>query len=247
MKTETLSGHTLELYDSIEDLPIQRFHRFNRLLIVDSGVGSDMNDINLKLARIIHYVDKGDKKNARIEIENMRQAINLILEEISPKHLAFGLLVKKIDGKEVDDISHEGLKALQNKLMGEPVSVIDRLINLIKKKLESELNIYFPGQYEDVTSKEYHTYLLRKGKLLLEKILKDADVEDQIKEIDDFLISMINPRLFVGPENPEVIFDKQFENMCLMIRQETGLDPNQATVLQFYNAFETLKKRKRRA
>ena len=40
MKNVQIKGMNVELYDSIEDLPIMRFHKYNKMLLVDAGVGS---------------------------------------------------------------------------------------------------------------------------------------------------------------------------------------------------------------
>ena len=38
MKEVELAGHKVVLYDSIDELPIARFHKYNRYLLVDAGV-----------------------------------------------------------------------------------------------------------------------------------------------------------------------------------------------------------------
>ena len=46
MKTVLINNKKVELYDSIEDLPIIRFHKYNKMLLVDAGVGSDLADFD---------------------------------------------------------------------------------------------------------------------------------------------------------------------------------------------------------
>lgn len=46
MKNVPIKGMNVELYDSIEDLPIMRFHKYNKMLLVDAGVGSDLSDFD---------------------------------------------------------------------------------------------------------------------------------------------------------------------------------------------------------
>ena len=46
MKELKLAGHKVRLYDSIEELPICRFHAYNRMLLIDAGIGSDINDFD---------------------------------------------------------------------------------------------------------------------------------------------------------------------------------------------------------
>ena len=40
----------------------------------------------------------------------------------------------------------------------------------------------------------------------------------------------------------EVEYDKQFENMCLILSQKLNVQPKGFTVLEYYNAFMFLKK-----
>ncbi|MGL5979408.1 MAG: hypothetical protein ACRCZY_00735, partial [Phocaeicola sp.] len=58
MRKETINGHKVEIYDSIDELPIRNFHKYNKYLLVDSGVGSDLNDINTKISLIQNYIEK---------------------------------------------------------------------------------------------------------------------------------------------------------------------------------------------
>lgn len=44
MRKIVLAKHKVELYDSIDELPIVRFHKYNKMLLIDAGVGSDLSD-----------------------------------------------------------------------------------------------------------------------------------------------------------------------------------------------------------
>jgi hypothetical protein len=46
MKEVELAGHKVVLFDSIDELPIARFHKYNRYLLVDAGVGSEISDFD---------------------------------------------------------------------------------------------------------------------------------------------------------------------------------------------------------
>ena len=45
MKTAKVNGHTVEIFDSIDELNIRRFQKYNKYMLIDSGVGSDLQDI----------------------------------------------------------------------------------------------------------------------------------------------------------------------------------------------------------
>ena len=42
MRKVTLSGHVVEIYDAIDELPMRRFHRYNKMVLVDAGIGSEI-------------------------------------------------------------------------------------------------------------------------------------------------------------------------------------------------------------
>lgn len=134
MKTIKVGKRSVEIYDSIDELPIKRYHKFNKYMLVDSGIGSDLNDINDHISKILRYIDKSDKKNAKTQLENMRQSLYLISQETNIRHLSFMVLIKSIDGKEVYDISDENLKRLLKQFENESKGFLNRLIESVKKK-----------------------------------------------------------------------------------------------------------------
>ena len=97
MKNVQIKGMNVELYDSIEDLPIMRFHKYNKMLLVDAGVGSDLSDFDRHIEKVIRYLNSPTPNMATVELENMRQNIYFIQSEVSPRHLAFAVLVKSIN------------------------------------------------------------------------------------------------------------------------------------------------------
>lgn len=135
MRQVKIGKKLVEIYDSIDELPIKRFHKFNKYVLVDSGVGSDLSDINDHINRTLGFVNKSDKDNAVKQLENLRQCLYLISQETNIKHLSFMILVKSIDGKEIYDISDENLKHLLKIFENESKGRLDKLIELVKKKL----------------------------------------------------------------------------------------------------------------
>lgn len=133
MKIENIGGHRVEIFESIEDLPVLRFHKYNKMQLIDSGVGSDTGDVMHRIEKAIRFC-RVDPEKAADELFNLRQAIHLINNEISPKMLSFAALVKSIDGEECSDISDEGLGRTLEKLKFEKVGVINEALEASKKK-----------------------------------------------------------------------------------------------------------------
>ena len=241
MKVGKVNKHTVELYDSIDEMPIQRFQKYNKYLLIDSGVGSDVQDIINHIDRAKTYI-RANPAMAVTEMENMRQAIYLVTDELSPKYMAFAVLVHKIDGKEMNDMSDAGLKNVLSILNEAKKGWLDGILNLVNKKIDRELSLYFPGKFDDATQKEYFDNLREHTKLKLQEIISGEDMEQSIKAIETRLALLSKPRIFWGAKSVEIEYDKQFEEMCLILAHNLQVQPYTMTVLQFYNAFDYLKK-----
>lgn len=241
MKTGKINGHVVEIYDAIDEMPIRRFQKYNKYLLIDSGVGSDLQDILDHVERAKIYI-KANPNMAITELENMKQAIYLVSEEISPKYMAFAVLVNKIDGSPADDLSDAGLKKVLDTLNTVKKTWIDRVLDSVKKKIDRELNLFFPGRFEDATIKEYYDQLKGHTLLKLKHIITGEDVTKVCSEVEARMALLLKPRLFSGQKSAEIVYEKQFEEMCLILSQNLQVQPHEMTVLQFYNAFDYLKK-----
>lgn len=242
MKTIKIGKHKVTIYDAISELPITRFHVYNKMLLVDSGVGSDITDFDSHAERIIAFLQKKDTENAIKELQNMRQNLYLIQQSLSPKDLAFAALVKDIDGKPCDNITDDGLKDTLRMLADEKKRDIDSTIGEAKKKIDTELQQYFPALYGDSSEKEYFDLLLKRTKAVLAGIVEKKDNSANIDAITLELMTYIKPRDFAN-ENIELLVDRQFEKICLMLTETLHCEPKKYTVLEFYSAFDYLKEK----
>lgn len=250
MKNVQIKGMDVELYDSIEDLPIMRFHKYNKMLLVDAGVGSDLSDFDRHIEKVIRYLNSPTPNMATVELENMRQNIYFIQSEVSPRHLAFAVLVKSINGKPRNDLSDDGLQQTMSLFKDVANSEITAYLEAVKKKIDDELRLYFPRLFDDATLKEYYDKLKQRTIVVLRTIIDGRATEADAKEIDDItaeLITYFNPQMFTGSESVEIRHDRQFENMCLILSQNLHVDPKKFTVLEYYNAFEYIKEQAKKA
>ena len=133
MKKVNLGGKTVEYYDSIEEMPIKNFHAFNKMMLIDAGVGSDLNDILDHVGKIEKYVGSGDKKNALRKVDNLRQSLILVSEGTNIRHLSFMALIKSINGKVVYDVSDDALKARLDEFTTAKTGLFHSLIEAVKK------------------------------------------------------------------------------------------------------------------
>lgn len=236
------SGVTIKVYDSIDELPIKRFHKYNKYMLIDSGIGSDLNDVDNHINKALRFIRNDDRKSAVMELNNLKQSIHLINEEISPKYLAFAPLVAEINGIKQLDISDDGLQKVVNRLGNIKQKRFDVIIESLKKKMDQELSLYFKNTFEDSSEKEYFGYLKRRILLQIRQIKEEKDLSSEIEAIDNSLLMFFKPKVFSGTDSLEIEYDKNFEDMCLMLSQKLTINAKDLSVLEFYNSFEYLKK-----
>ena len=241
MKSLLINKKIVRVYDSIDEMPIINFQKYNKYLLIDSGIGSDADDIDAHIIKIAKFIKANNSKKALQELQNMRQNMYMVNSEISPKYLAFAALIHSIDGKEVNDLSDDGLKKLLQDLKDIKHSKVINFLLWLKKKVTNELETYFPGDFVNPKEKEAYDKLKNRTLLVLDSIINNTDNTKQIESIDTMMLNMHAPKVFIGSESVEVKYDKQFESTCLLIAQKTNMDARKMTVLQFYNAIDNMK------
>lgn len=137
MKTLELNGNIVKVYDSIDEMPIINFQKYNKYLLIDAGVGSTVDDVDAHLVKIAKYIKAGSSKNALVELQNIRQNIHMINSQISPKYLVFAALIHSINGNELTDLGDDNLKAVLNSLQKVNHSFIANFLWSLKKKLRT--------------------------------------------------------------------------------------------------------------
>lgn len=244
-----LGKHEVEIYDTIEELPMVRFHKYQKLLLIDAGIGSDITAFDQRGEKIRRYILAGDKDKALAELANFRQAVYFVQNGINPKHRAFALLVASIDG-EPTEATDAGIDAVLDKLGDTPVSQLAARMDAVKKKIDGELIQYFPALFEDSEIKAYFDLMRKRTLAVLANIAAGEGNPDGTAEVDKMtaaLITYSNPKVFSGPEGLEVQYDRQFEDLCLSLSEQLHTNPKGMSVLEFYNAFDFVQRRAKAA
>lgn len=136
MKVLDVKGHKVNLYNGAEDMPMKRYQRFNKFLMLSNEVGSDFADFNRRSIKAVEFLKKEMVKEAIQELENRRQMVYNAFMEYSPSGRALAILVHSIDDVVYNDISADGLQIVIDKLdeigftQNETVSNVDA----VKKK-----------------------------------------------------------------------------------------------------------------
>ena len=135
----------IEFYDNAESLPIKRFQRFNKFVMIDNEVGSSFEDYDIRTAKALEFLNKSMLPEAIMELENRRQMVFQSYEEYSPKHYALAIMVKSIDGVPTgSDMSEKTLENILEKLNEAGFTqkqVIENVSDLKKKSTTNWSNI----------------------------------------------------------------------------------------------------------
>lgn len=243
MKEIQLGSHKAVMYDDISEIPMKRFHRFNKMMLVDSGIGSDLNDVDKHLEKIKAYILTKKPDQAIKEIENLRTNIYFIGQNLCPKYLAFASLLKELDGEPCEDLSDDGLQKIVDKLSDVEIPTLNQEFEEVKKKIDDDLVSFFPALFDEPTVKEFYDKIRKRTLAILKGIISGnpEEYKDEIEKITLELITYSDPSSFSGQDNAEVEFDRQFERMCHIISYHLNVSPKNYTVTEFYSAFEYIK------
>lgn len=249
MRQVNVNGHTLEVYEGIDELPIINFQKYNKCLLIDSGIGSDVDSVNqhiITLAKLIGTNTETDKEKVLTELENMQTNLMMICSEISPSNMAFAALVHSVDGEVVTDLSDSGLKKTLDKIKDVKQSFIFELLFGLKKNFSEELELYFPNFFgADSRAKEAFDASKKALILVYESIIhpeKENEVNEELRSIEAEKVQRYKPKKFGGKTSAEIQYDKQFESSSVIISQKTSSNAKSMTVLQYYTTLDIIKK-----
>ena len=68
-------------------------------------------------------------------------------------------------------------------------------------------------------------------------------INASVEKLNTKLITYTNPKIFAGSDGVEVKFDREFENLCLVLSEQLHVKPKEYSVMEFYNAFDFIQGR----
>lgn len=154
MNTCSVGGHKVELYSSIDEMPMANYHKFNKYLMFESGLAPNANGVIGHLSRMGELLSAEEYDKLRLEIQNTYQAVSFIMEEMSPVSMAFACMVHKIDGELVTDLSDEAMKLLSYRLNRERAKVLRSKVEELKKKLTLNSKPTFLSRFREVRKRK---------------------------------------------------------------------------------------------
>ena len=245
MKKMKLGEHSVVMFDSIEELPIVRFQKYNKMLMLDAGLGSDLTALDAHLARVGEFIKAGETDNAAREIDNLRQTLFNVQNGLTPHFMSLIPLMAEVDGEPLTDLSDENIQRVYDTLKDVTMKAYEGAASEVKKKIEEELKAYFNQGGESAASKEYYELMRRRALLMLDEISDGRDRSEEIRAIESRMVRSDKPRVFQGDRNAEVLYDKNFVGCCIAIAQNLNMDAKQMTVLEYYRAIEVLEEQQK--
>lgn len=127
----------INLYNSIEEIPIKRYIAFQKYSLLDACVGSTFGDVTKHFEKIDYFLQHNKINEAKQERLNQHTAMYLQIQEMSTKMLSFSCLVESINEEPYNDFTEEGLQQTSEQLQETELTVgkIDELLASLKKKL----------------------------------------------------------------------------------------------------------------
>ncbi len=241
MKKLTLNGHKLEVFNDIAELSVERFHQYSRYSLIASGIGDSLADIDKHIKAINELLTR-DVKKAQQELLNLRQNLILVLNERDFRHKSMLFLVNSVDGVKWEDFSDEGIDELYSLLNKTSLMEFDKALALVIKDIDEQMLRYFPEMFDDTNDKNICDLLRKKTLLQIDSIQNGTDHSKEIEKISTQIWDKYEPKSF---ENDKAVvdFDRQFENMCLILSKEFQGGVKGYTVMEFYSAYNLLKER----
>lgn len=127
--------HSILFFTTSEELPIKRYTKFQKYLLIESGVGSTINEIGTHFSKVFDYLVHKLTDQALQETKNLYYNFYLLLNEINIPSFAFCCLIHSIDGVQLTDLTEDNLKKVIDHLneIGVTQSEVIDKIEVVKK------------------------------------------------------------------------------------------------------------------
>ncbi len=242
MKKTEINGHIVVTFNDPEELPMRRYQRFNKFLMIANEVGSTFEDFNQRDAKAYAFLKNGLFPEAMQELKNRSQCVYNAFMEYSPKGRAMAILVHSIDDKIYTGHSSSTIDEILDKLeeIGLSYKQSNEIVNEAKKKIEQALSKYFPEKFKGNknTLFEYNSILVKKLLLEVKGILYGGleELKTEIQDHEKKMLSLDTPNSWNvnATDNMEITMESDFDKYLFSISEHTNVDTEQITVFKFY-------------
>ena len=237
--------HNVQFYDSIHDMPIRRYSKFNMYMMIDSQVGESIGDYDKRNARCTGYLAAKDYESARIELINQRQTVHHALEQYSPSGMALAIQVHSIDGIVYEKYTDADLDIILDKLdsIGFTRLQQDDTLEHIKKKIQSELLIYHASKFS--LDLNYNVAKINELKALADYVCGLDSSKEQLEAENEMLrLSKAEIWNIYVDGNAALAMENGFEEFLFLVAEHTKEDLELMTVYRFNCLLDYIKSKK---
>jgi len=109
------------------------------------------------------------------------------------------------------------------------------------------MSLFFPGKGGGAVDNTLYSMLVGKVKMMLDEIMSDVNKEREIEQAGFDILCFFSPIRISGAEGAEVAHIKTFEELCFLVDMQGNTRAKKMTVLELFNALETIKKNGRKS
>lgn len=147
MLSKNIGRLRLELYSSVDELPSERYNKFNIYCLLRAGIGNDAESVLEHMQGLYQSAGKKDYQRVLTQLQNYHHSLSAILSHEDTACTAFACLIYSINGVEVRDTSDEGLKWVVSRVARAEKRVQAlQLLTILKKKLKMRLRSISQGE-----------------------------------------------------------------------------------------------------
>jgi len=236
--------HEIEIFDSIHNLQILRFQRFNKYQMQSVEIGNSFEDYDQRTMKALQFIKKGMNDEAIQELENRRQTVFNAFNEFTPLGKSFAILVKRIDGVVYDTFSPDDLDRCLNRLNEIGLTNQEAMLKLqeVKKKIETELVVYFPKYFPKNGNRELTTLRFRRVNTILDGIINKQIDDESVFEVEKMILENDKPHnwnVWVSG-NMEKTLEVDFQKFAVSVIEHTKQDLEKLSTFTFYASVEHL-------
>jgi hypothetical protein len=238
-------GRVIIFHDDIQNLPILKFQKLNKYMMVANEVGNTFEDYDARMAKALSFLQKGMTAEAIQELSNQRQMVFNAFNEYSPIGKAFAVLVHSIDEVVYTGSSSTEIDRVLEHLNEIGLGYLDSLEKLteLKKKIDFQLEAYFPNLFKN---KNLNINGLRVSRInaMLDLIidLKDSKDNQKVYQIEKDILEQDRPNSWNVHENEnmERLMEVDFQKFAIEVSKEKNLAIEKITTFTFYASYESI-------
>ena len=133
IKHKLSSGKILSLYDSIKEMPIEKWNKFLSMMIQDSELGPSFDSASHKLSLMVAMVNEGKLEDFNEVVRNIQLQLYYVFKGINPKIHALCQRIHAIDGQVIQEIPEEMIDEISKDPMI-TVGILEDLTEEFRKK-----------------------------------------------------------------------------------------------------------------